>query len=774
MLLVVKLAAQSYVPVKNDNRFVIAPKVTMGVYGFDLSAIRLTPGTRFSNAAIRDAAYLKELDPNRLLSRFYRHAGLPEKGKEYGGWESAGLSGHTMGHYLSAASMMYAATGDTLLLHRVQYAVEELAKCQRARKTGYIGAIPNEDSIFYKVSIGAIKSGGFDLNGGWAPWYTVHKIMAGLVDTYLYCNNKQALEVACNMADWAINLLKNLDEAQIQNMLRCEYGGMNDVLAFLYAITGKERYLQLSNRFFDDFVMEPLSRQIDALQNKHANTNIPKGVGAATRYIWTGGRTDSTIAAFMWHTIVDHHVYANGGIGNYEYLGPEDSLSSRLSDDNTETCPSYNMLKLTRQLFGLHPSAELGDYYESTLINHILASQNPETGMMCYFVPLRSGGIKEFSDKWHSFTCCVGSGIENHSKYGEGIFYQGVNDNSLYINLFLPATLDWREQQTKVTIQSSVLEGDDILIRIDPKNSRRFRLKLRKPGWSETWTVRVNNQKITTMPDEDGFLEIDRAWKPGDQVTYRLERKLHAVSMPDNPDRAAIYYGPVLLAGNLGDTIPDAVMGTPVLLTRDKDPGRWIRMTDPKQLLFRSSGVGQPVDVTLQPFYSTYKNYYNVYFDFFTQSDWKEKQTDYLAALALEKRLAQRTVDLFRIGEMQPERDHHLEAAGESYVSEAFNRHGREARAGGEFSFDMQLSGNGADSLMVTYIGADRNRKFDILIDDELLKTEQLSGGKADVFYTRTYAIPPDWQKAKKTVRVRFMANHGATAGRVFGVRTIK
>jgi DUF1680 family protein len=537
--------AQSYIPVRNDTRFKVQPAAPVEAYGFDLSDVRILPGSLFANAEQKDSAYLIELEPNRLLSRFYKNAHLPTKGKEYGGWESSGLSGHTLGHYLSAISMMYASTGNKEFKDRVDYIVSELARCQAARKTGYVGAIPNEDSIFYRVSIGDIHSGGFDLNGGWSPWYTVHKVMAGLVDAYLYCDNRQALKVACGMADWTGNILKNLNEEQIQKMLRCEYGGMNDVLAYLYAITGKQNYLDLANKFYDNFVMEPLSKYRDSLQNKHANTNIPKGIGAETIYTWSGSGRDSAIGGFMWRAIVNHHIYANGGIGNYEYLGPEDKLSDRLSDDNAETCPSYNTLKLTRQLFCLHPAAELGDFYEKTLINHILATQNPETGMFCYFVPLRSGGKKDFSDEFNTFTCCVGTGMENHSKYGECIFYEGKDGSSLFVNMFIPAKLNWRARQTKVTITSSELDGNDIHISVELQKPQHFTIKLRKPHWSANYDVMVNGREVAGRLDKDGFVEVERTWKNGDKIVYELKRTLYAEALPDNTKRIALFYGPV-------------------------------------------------------------------------------------------------------------------------------------------------------------------------------------------------------------------------------------
>lgn len=776
LLITIYAIAQTYIPVKNDTRFKIQPAAAIKAYGFPLQSVRIHAGSPFAHAQQLDLAYLLELEPNRLLSRFYKNAGLPEKGAVYGGWESEGLSGHTLGHYLSAISMMYGSTGNSELKDRVAYIVAELARCQAARKTGYVGAIPGEDSIFYKVSVGDIESGGFDLNGGWSPWYTVHKVMAGLVDAYLYCDNKEALQVVRKMADWAGNLLKGLSDDQMQKMLRCEYGGMNDVLVNIYAITGETKYLKLADRFFDDFVMLPLSERKDALQNKHSNTNIPKGVGSASEYIWTAHPRDSTIAQFMWRTIVHHHTYANGGNGSYEYFGPEDQLSERLSDDNTETCASYNMLKLTRKLFSLHPNARLGDYYERTLTDHILASQQPETGMFAYFVPLRMGGEKNFSDKFNTFTCCVGTGMENHSKYGESIFFEDLASKNLFINLFIPATLDWVAQQSSISIESSILEKDDIQVRINNKTPRDFTFRLRKPRWSANYEVKVNGLLVKADLDENGFVVVQGKWKNGDVLTYHLDKELYAEPIVDNPNRVALFYGPVLLAGVLGDTVPDPVMGVPVLLTNDKNASHWVQPVNKEKLLFKTKGVGKPFDVQLQPFYSVYKQHYMVYFDLFTEKDWELRQTTYKAEILRQKAIAARTVDAFRIGEMQPERDHHLEASKNSYVSEAFGKHGREARGGGFFEFDMQLDPRHteSDSLLVTYIGADKNRKFDILVDGKLLVTENLKGGKSDQFYDKVYALPADLVAGKKQIRIRFDAKYSSTAGRAFAVRVIR
>lgn len=766
--------AQSYLTVRDDARFKIKPKIKPATYGFDPADVKLLPGSIFANAMQKDSAYLLEIEPDRLLARFYENAKLPLKAKVYGGWESDGLSGHTLGHYLSAVSLMYAATGNTEFKKRADYIVGELTRCQTARKTGYVGAIPGEDSLFYKVSIGDIRTGGFDLNGGWAPWYTVHKIMAGLVDTYLYCGNQQALIVATKMADWTGNTIKNLNEEQMQKMLKCEYGAMNDVLAHLYAITGNKKYLDLSYRFYDDFVMQPLSERKDPMPGKHANTNVPKTIGSATQYELTGSQRDSTIAAFMWKTLVDHHTYVIGGNGNYEYLGPEDKLNDRLSDNTAETCVSYNMLKLTRHLFSWQPNAKFGDYYERTLYNHILSSQHSGTGMMCYFVPLRMGAKKTFSDKFDTFTCCVGTGIENHVKYTEDIYYESADGKSLYVDLFIPSRLHWKYNNTVVTQKTSFPAGNETELHIDPAKEKSFAIKIRKPYWANKFTLEINGKRIDVPVSEDGFLTIERKWKKGDVVRFAPEKTIHAEALPDNEHRIAILYGPIVLAGDLGNEMPDPTYGTPVLLTDNKNVGDWILPVDKSKLLFKMQGVGKPNDVELKPFYATNDNYYSVYWDFFNHENWALRQKDYETEKLRQKAINDRTIDVFRIGEMQPERDHDLKSTSNSYIDPAMGVGGREARKDGYFSFQMKVDPSVQNKLMLTYIGDDKNRKFDIMVEGKLLETVTWDGGLTGKFYDFEYEIPKALIENKTTVRIGIEAKHNRTAGRVFGVRIVK
>ena len=767
--------AQSLAPEKANAKFKVNAVVPLQAYAFNIKDVQLLSGSPFKNAMDKDAAYLLTIEPNRLLHRFYANAGLPTKGAVYGGWENGGLSGHTMGHYLSACAMMYVSTGNNEFKTRVDYLVDELEKCQIARKTGYIGAIPKEDSIFGRVAKGDIKTSGFDMNGGWSPWYTVHKVMSGLMDAYLYADNDKALKLVIGMADWTYLTVNHLPDSLRLKMLRCEWGGMNDILANIYAVTGNKKYLDLSYQFYDDFVMKPLSEKIDPMPGKHSNTNVPKAIGSATQYELTGNESDKTIASFFWQTIVNHHSYVIGGNSSYEYCGDADKLNDRLSDNTCETCNTYNMLKLTRHLICWQPKSEYSDYYERALYNHILSSQNPNNGMMCYFVPLRMGTQKQFSDSFNTFTCCVGTGMENHSKYSEGIYYHSGDEKNLYVNLFIASKLNWKEKGIQLSQQTNYPESDNTTVTVQTRTSQTFTMLIRHPWWAKQGVhIKVNGKALSTTKNADGYITVNRKWHNNDKMEIEFPMSIYTESIPDNKDRIAILYGPLVLAGQLGEAMPDPVYGIPVLLTDDRNASNWIKPVTNKPLEFKMQQVGEPFDATLIPFYQTVSQHYSVYWDYFSQAGWAAKKDNYEVEKKRMKEIEMNSIDYFRIGEMQPERDHNLKSSERSYVSDALGINGREARVNNYFSFDMKIDTTVNNSLLFVYIGDDRNRKFDILIDGKLFKTEDWKGGEGNKFYNIEYPIPDELLKNKTKINVRIEANYTSTAGRIFGCRIVK
>ena len=753
----------------------VKDKVQIKAVPFDLSEVGLLDSP-FKKAMQLDADYLLLIEPDRLLSWFRKEAGLQPKGEVYGGWEKEGIAGHSLGHYLTACSMMYASTGDKRFCERVNYIVDELELCQNANGNGYVAAIPNGKKVFEEVAAGNIRSAGFDLNGVWVPWYTLHKEIAGLLDAQQYCNNGKALAIAVKLADFAYETTKNLTEELFQKMLDCEHGGMNEVLAEIYARTGNEKYLNLSEKFHHKAVLDPLTHKEDKLAGRHANTNIPKLIGLSRRYLLTGFENDRIAAEFFWGRVVHHHSYVIGGNSMNEYLGQPDKLNNRIIGNTCETCNTYNMLKLTRNLFEQNPNTDYADYYERALYNHILSSQNPKDGMTCYFVPLKPGGHKEYSDQFNSFWCCTGTGMENHAKYGESIFFH--NDKNLWVNLFIPSELNWKEKGLIVKQETQFPESDKINFTFTCENPTELTLQIRYPFWAENGiNILVNGKPFEVKQKSSSYIEIKRTWMNGDKVEVQIPMSLRLETMPDNQNRVAVCYGPVVLAGELGaedDTKAKNFDYVPVFITEGRPVNDWIKTLPENQLTFTTVSAGTPRDVTLYPFYKMHNKRYSVYWDLFTQEQWIKKQEDYKAELERLRKLEEVTTDFIQPGEMQPERDHNMQGEKTS-AGEAFDKKFRVANEGGWFSFDMKVLPDKPNVLICTYWGSDRgNREFDILIEGKTIATQTLQNNKPNEFFDEKYPIPDEMTKGKDKVTVQFKAHRASTAGGVFGVRIIR
>src|SRR5579871_3005549 len=488
--------------------------VTMRAEPFSLDSVRLLDGP-FKHAQEQDLKYLLSLEPDRLLHNFRTEAGLSPKAARYGGWESMGVAGHTLGHYLSACAMMYQATADSRLKRRVDYIVAELAVCQKANGNGYISAIPGGKEIF-----AAIKAGdGGAIGRGWVPWYTMHKLLAGLRDTYEDCGNQQARQALIALADWTLDTTHNLTDAEFAKMLDTEQGGMNEALADVYAVTGDRKYLDLARRFCHRRILDPMAEKRDILNGFHANTQIPKVIGFARIYELTGEDRYGAAARFFWDTVVQHRTYAIGGNSDYEHFFPPEQFDKHLSPETAETCNTYNMLKLTRHLFAWEPSAAWMDYYERALYNHILASQDPDTGMMTYFVSLKPGHFKVYNSPDDSFWCCTGTGMENHARYGETIYFHDAA--SLYVNLFIPSALTWKEKGLVVRQQTRFPEEETTRLSIECAHPVPLALKIRYPSWAKGMTVRVNGKlrKVSAAPGS--YVTISGTWRQGDRIEIR-------------------------------------------------------------------------------------------------------------------------------------------------------------------------------------------------------------------------------------------------------------
>jgi DUF1680 family protein len=741
---------------------------------FDLTEVKLLDGP-FKRATELNIQSLLNYDPDRLLAKFRIEAGLQPRAEHYKGWEAETLAGHSLGHYLSACALMYQTTGDQEFLDRVNYITEELDTCQKAGGDGYIGAVPGCKKIFEEeVARGNIRSAGFDLNGIWAPYYTMHKVMGGLRDAYHLCGNEKALAIEKRFADWLEGIVVHLPDSSIQKMLHCEHGGINEVLAELYGDTKDEKYLQMSRIFHHKVILDSLLIGNDILPGKHANTQIPKLIGLARRYELTGNPGDRKTAEFFWDRVVHHHSYVTGGHCNNEYFGQPDQLRNRLGPNTTETCNVYNMLKLTRHLFMWEANPEAADFYERALINHILSSQHPVDGRVIYNLSLDMGGVKEYQDPYW-FTCCVGTGMENHSKYGANIYFH--NNEELFITQFIASELTWKEKGLVIMQETNYPEEQGTRLTFDAEEPVRLTLKIRYPYWAEKGIeIQINGKNYRVSDQPGSFVGVTRTWKQGDTVEVSFPFSLRLESMPDDSNRVAVMYGPLVMAGILGpesDPNVNDPLYVPVLMTGNRNPAEWTEPVAGRTNIFVTKGVGKPRDVQLQPFYTIYDKHYSIYWDLFTEDDWKAREADYQAHLARKKKLEEMTIDFFQPGEMQPERDHHFkgERTSPGFFKE---RTFRESR-GGWFSFDLKVLPDKPVAVVVDYWGGFPGAKtFDILVNDKVIATENISGIKDGQFIDRQYNVPEGLTKGKNKISVMFRAHPHNMAGPVFGVRTVR
>lgn len=748
--------------------------VSFSALPFPLTDVKLLNGP-FLHATELNKKTLLAYEPDRLLSGFYTEAGLVPKAPHYMGWENETLAGHSLGHYLSGCSLMYQTSGDTAFLNRVSYIVAELKKIQEKNGNGYLGAFPGGMQIFEnEIAKGNIRSQGFDLNGLWSPFYTMHKIMAGLRDAYRLCGNTEALEVEKRFADWIYKTVTPLTDAQVQEMLRCEHGGINETLADLYADTKEEKYLKLSGIFYHKEFLDAMKERKDILPGRHANTNIPKLIGLSRIYELTGDTSGRNAAEFFWKTVVCNHSYVTGGNGDNEYFGPAGKLRNYLGDGTTESCNVYNMLKLSEHLFEWEASPAVADFYERALFNHILASQNPADGRVVYNLSLDMGGFKNFQDPY-DFTCCIGTGMENHSKYGNNIYYHG--NNELYLFQYIASQLTWKEKGLTMVQNTGYPEEQGTTLEFRCEKPVKLALMARYPGWAKNgMEIQVNGQRFKVSDKPGSFVRIEKTWKTGDRVEIKLPFSLRLESMPDDSNRVAVMYGPLVMAGDLGplnDSASKDPMYVPVLLTGKKDPSEWLRPVDGKINTFVTVKTGRPRDIEMKPFYTFHDRRYSVYFDLFTEKGWEERQAEYKAEEERMKKIAAATIDFVQPGEMQPERNHKF--TGEKTYPDHFRERACRESRGGWFSFEMKVIPDRPVSLLVEYWGGFPGaRTFDILVNDKIIATENISGKKEGQFINISYDIPGELTQGKKLVIVRFRAHEKNSAGPVFGVRTVR
>jgi hypothetical protein len=752
-----------------------------------LSAVRLTGGPLL-HAQELDSAYLLQLEPDRMLYYLRKRAGLEPKARAgYGGWDADGrhLTGHIAGHYLSAVSYMYAATDDQRFKERADYLVRELKEIQDKQGDGYIGALMADlrqngsvtlvdgKQRFEDLARGVIVSGGFDLNGMWSPWYVQHKLFAGLRDAYRLTGNRAALDVEIKFAAWAEGILSNLTDAQIQKMLTAEFGGMNEVMADLYADTGDARWLKACDHFEHHAIVDPLARHQDILGGQHGNTQVPKLLGELKRYLYTGNETSGCAAEFFWDEVVRHHSFATGGHGQDEYFGEPDELNNRVDGRTDESCNVYNMLKMTRLLFALQPDAKYAEFEERALFNHVLGSMDPEDGRTCYMVPVGRGVTREYQDMQHDFTCCVGTGMESHALHGDGIYYEA--QDRLWVNFYTPSIADWRTKKAKVEVQTDFPEGECATVKITLDQREEFTLALRRPSWAGAgFSVRVNGRPVGPLPAAGAYVDLKRTWQNGDIVALTLPKQLHAEPLPDNARRVALMWGPLVLAGDLGPEEPGASGNpVPVLVAAGQPVESWLKPVSGQPGSFRSENVGRERDVDLIPFYRLHRRTYAAYWDLFTPEEWRKKAADIAAEREQQHHLELATVAFAQPGEMQPERDFNQQGEA-SEPDRVMGRPGRRGR--NWFSFDLPVDAIHPMALVVTYCNAEWSRRtFDILVDGQRIAEQVVEkDGTAPHFFDKEYVLPAGLVNARQKITIRFQATQHNEIAAVFGLRTIR
>ncbi len=709
------------------------------------------------NAFSLEVQYLKKLDADKLLRGFCDIGGVKSEAEKYGGWETSAIQGHTLGHYLTAVSQAYRTSGDKELKDIADHVVEVLSLCQN-KESGYLSAIPEGHYI-------QLESG--NTSGTWVPWYTMHKVLSGLINAYKFTGNEEALKVASRLGDWVYNRTSQWDESTQNTVLNIEYGGMNDCLYELYKHTKKDNHLLAAQSFDEISLFDRLYNGEDVLNGKHANTTIPKIIGALNRYTVLGEEYYLKVAENFWSIVVNNHSYITGGNSEWEHFGEPDILDAERTNCNCETCNTYNMLKLTRELFKITGDVRYADYYENTFINAILSSQNPESGMTTYFQPMATGFFKVYSSETEHFWCCTGSGMENFSKLGDSIYYK--DGNSLYVIRYTSSSVMLEEKGLKIT---QIAKLPNVTFKISGKGQGD--IVLRVPDWcADEPTLKFNGAE-TDAREKDGFIRLSREWQDGDTIEYTIPLAVSACGLPDNENVAAFRYGPWVLSANLGNnemttsttgvnvTVP--LLDTSVsdiIVIKDESVKKWlgrieenlVRKGDTPEFTLK----GTDRDLTFSPHYKQHQNRYGIYF----------RLAD--ADTGLPKNEADKyvIVDSFPVGNDQYEFSHNLKCdkSGSGNHMGLIFRH---AEPNGYFSYDMAVEKNTSNYLKVKYFSGDVGRSFRILVDGETLQEVVVENVNPNGFYDAYYKIPEEITDGKDRITVTFEGNGSSYVGGIF------
>lgn len=748
----------------------------------------------FRHACELNIRVLMQYDTDRLLAPFLQEAGLPKKAEYFPNWE--GLDGHVAGHYLSALAIHYAATGNRDCRERLDYVISEMKRCQDANGDGYIGGVPDGKKIWNEIRNG----NPLIVWNYWVPWYNVHKTFAGLRDAWLYADNDLAREMFLKLCDWGISVTSLLTDEQMKGMVAQEHGSMNEVYADAYQMTGNEKYLKAARRFGNDYLYEEMSVRKDSLDNRHANTQVPKAVGYQRTAEVSGDQANKTAAEFFFETVVNNRSLSFGGNSRREHFPSKDDCISYMEErEGPESCNTYNMLKLAQGLFRMDPQAKYADYYERAMFNHILSTQHPHHGGYVYFTPARSAHYRVYSSPNNGMWCCVGTGMENHGKYGEFIYTH--SHDSLYVNLFVASQLNWKDKNIRITQNTNFPEEEGTKLTIRTNEVARFTILIRYPWWVKPGEMEVlcHGKNYAAESTPSSYVAVDREWKDGDVVEVKTPMHMNVEELPNEPGYISILRGPIVMGTK---------MGTHDLRGLIADDHRWahiahgslVSMFDVPPIIGSKDEVQaklqniQPVsgkpfhytvpglfsddkykDLVLEPFFNIHDSRYMIYWLTASRHEYDEILRKQKEEEQQKMILDGRTIDAVKTAEQQPEIDHLMkqEHTGAGVFME---QPWREAHPGGYFQYQLKTDGREDLTLMVRYWGKEpEHRVITIYIDGQQLVTDQISGkwDKGE-FVNVEYHIPAGMLKSKEYITVKFTADDNHKSARIFYVRLLK
>lgn len=755
------------------------------VEGFPIADVRLT-SSPFKHAEDMDVCYLLGLDADRLLAPYLKEANLQPKAENYSNWENTGLDGHIGGHYLSALSYMYAATGDLRIKERLEYVLFELKRCQDAAGDGYLCGVPDGVKMWKEIKSGNIRASGFGLNDRWVPLYNIHKIYAGLRDAYQQAGYVEAKDMLIELTDWMINLVSGLTDEQMQDMLRSEHGGLNEIFADVAAMTGNKKYLNLANRFSHQLVLQSLLTQEDKLTGMHANTQIPKVIGFKRIADIAGNKDWDEASRFFWTKVVENRSVSIGGNSVREHFHPENNFRSMLeSEQGPETCNTYNMLRLTKMLYQTDAKTSYMDYFERALYNHILSTQNPVQGGFVYFTPMRSGHYRVYSQPHTSFWCCVGSGLENHARYGEMIY--GQKNENLYVNLFIPSVLNWEDKKVKIEQQNKFPEEEATTIVITPNEPVSFTLRIRCPEWVKKEEIGLTiNGTTSPVVIKDNYVTINRKWEKKETIRLELPMHLRAITTPDGAQEYSFLYGPIVLAAQIGTQNQTGLFADdsrgghiasgllypvnqmPVIIGNKETILEHLTKVKSEPLTFIARNIHPSLyeNLKLVPFFRLHECRYTIYFPLVSESELELRKKNAAEEEDKYAALEKRTADKVSCGEQQPESDHFMKTQN-SQTGNDNGIHWRETREW--FSYEMRNMDRNAKTIRMTF-KPDENRNAEIWINEQ--KTGTIQQGSSNGLEVIDFVIPESL-RTEDRMEIRIETKSTLVTPRIYEIRLI-